>query len=113
MDTQIIVIFCLCEDMLKSLHHYEDSQRKMSDAEVMTTALVAALYFKGNFLRNKCASHQNDKKLPFDKKKPRLLAFFCRSWCDAHSSFAQAQKLQNSDTLFFVSNPSCDLELMV
>jgi len=50
MDTQIIVIFCLCEDMLKSLHHYEDSQRKMSDAEVMTTALVAALYFKGNFL---------------------------------------------------------------
>ena len=50
MDTQIIIIFCLCEDMLKSLHHHEDAQRKMSDAEVMTTALVAVLYFKGNFL---------------------------------------------------------------
>ncbi len=49
MDTQIIVIFCLCDDMLNSLHHYEDAQRKMSDAEVMTTALVAALYFGGNF----------------------------------------------------------------
>jgi hypothetical protein len=35
--------------MLKSLHHYEDAQRKMSDAEVMTTAIVAMLYFKGNF----------------------------------------------------------------
>jgi hypothetical protein len=49
MDTQIIVIFCLCADMLKSLHHYEDSQCRMTDAEVMTTAIVAMLYFKGNF----------------------------------------------------------------
>ena len=49
MDTQIIVIFCLCADMLKSLHHYEDSQCQMSDAEVMTTAIVAMLHFKGNF----------------------------------------------------------------
>ena len=49
MDTQIIVVFCLCADMLKSLHHYEDAQCQMSDAEVMTTAIVAMLYFKGNF----------------------------------------------------------------
>ena len=49
MDTQIIVVFCLCADMLKSLHHYEDSQCRMSDAEVMATAIVAMLYFKGNF----------------------------------------------------------------
>ena len=49
MDTQIIVIFCLCADMLKSLHPYEDPQCQMSDAEVMTTAIVAILYFKGNF----------------------------------------------------------------
>lgn len=49
MDTQIIVVFCLCDDMLKKLHHYEDKQCKMSDAEIMTTAIVAVLYFKGNF----------------------------------------------------------------
>lgn len=49
MDTQIIVVFCLCDDMLKSLHHYEDAQCQMSDAEVMTTAIIAMLYFKGNF----------------------------------------------------------------
>jgi len=49
MDTQIIVVFCLCADMLKSLHHYEDAQCQMSDAEVMTTAVIAMLYFKGNF----------------------------------------------------------------
>ena len=49
MDTQIIAIFCLCDDMLKGLHHFEDPQRQMSDAEAMTTAIVAMLYFKGNF----------------------------------------------------------------
>lgn len=49
MDTQIIVVFCLCDDMLKSLHHYEDSQCQMSDAEVMTTAIVAGLFFRSNF----------------------------------------------------------------
>ncbi len=49
MDTQIVVVFCLCDDLLKSLHHYEDAQCQMTDAEVMTTAIVAMLYFKGNF----------------------------------------------------------------
>jgi len=49
MDTQIVVVFCLCDDMLKALHHFEDNQCQMTDAEVMTTAIVAMLYFKGNF----------------------------------------------------------------
>ncbi len=45
MDTQIVAVFCLCDDMLKTFHHFEDSQTQVSDAEVMTTAIVAALYF--------------------------------------------------------------------
>ena len=49
MDTQIVAVFCLSDDMLKALHHYEDPQCEMSDAEVMTTAIVAALNFRGNF----------------------------------------------------------------
>jgi Transposase DDE domain len=49
MDTQIVVVFCLCDDMLKALHHRDDEQCQMTDAEVMTTAIVAMLYFKGNF----------------------------------------------------------------
>jgi hypothetical protein len=35
--------------MLKALHHHEDAQCQMTDAEVMTTAIVAMLYFRGNF----------------------------------------------------------------
>lgn len=49
MDTQIVAVFCLCDDMLKALRHYEDPQCQMSDAEVMTTGIVAALRFRGNF----------------------------------------------------------------
>lgn len=49
MDTQIVAVFCLCDDMLKAFHHYEDPQTQMNDAEVMTTAITAALYFGGNF----------------------------------------------------------------
>jgi hypothetical protein len=49
MDTQIVAVFCLSSDMLKALNHHEDGQCLMSDAEVMTTAIVAALYFRGNF----------------------------------------------------------------
>src|SRR5512133_916207 len=49
MDSQIVAVFCLCDDMLKALHHYQDPQCQMTDSEVMTTAIVAALHFGGNF----------------------------------------------------------------
>lgn len=49
MDTQIIAIFCLCDDMLKTLLYRDDPQSQMTEAEVMTTAILAALRFGGNF----------------------------------------------------------------
>lgn len=49
MDERIIAIYCLCDDCLKALHHVEDAQCQMCDAEVMTTAIVAAVFFRGNF----------------------------------------------------------------
>jgi hypothetical protein len=49
MDTRIIVVYCVCDDYLKSIRHREDLQCRVSDAEIMTIALVAALEFRGNF----------------------------------------------------------------
>jgi len=49
MDSQIVAVFCLCDDILKGLQHYQDPQCQMSVSEVMTMALVAALFFGGNF----------------------------------------------------------------
>jgi hypothetical protein len=51
MDTQIILAYCLCDDYLKAMQHHEDVQCQMSDAEVMTVAIVAALNHRGNFVK--------------------------------------------------------------
>jgi hypothetical protein len=44
MDTQIVAVYCLCDDLLKALYHAEDPQCQMSDAEVMTADLFWALF---------------------------------------------------------------------
>ena len=48
MDAEITAIYCITDDILKALNHWEDPQRQMSDAEVLTTAVVAARWFGGN-----------------------------------------------------------------
>jgi len=48
MDDKIIATFCVCDDLLKAIHHQEDCQCQMNDAEIMTTALTASLFFRGN-----------------------------------------------------------------
>lgn len=49
MDAQIVAVYCVCADMLDALHHRNDAQCHLTDAEVMTVALVAALFFGGNY----------------------------------------------------------------
>ena len=48
MDTQLITIYCLSNDLLQATGHREDKQRQRSDAQVMTTTLAAARLFRGN-----------------------------------------------------------------
>jgi hypothetical protein len=39
----------ICDEFLKGQNHYEHPNSQMSDAEVMTTAIVAMIYFGGNY----------------------------------------------------------------
>ena len=48
MDLTIVAVYTICDDLLISLKHQDHRLAKMSDAEVMTTALIAARYFGGN-----------------------------------------------------------------
>jgi len=48
MDDTIIATFCLCDDLLKAMHHQENRPCQMNDAEIMTTAVIASLFFRGN-----------------------------------------------------------------
>jgi hypothetical protein len=48
MINEIIALYCLVDDVLKAIGHRDDSRRSLTDAEVITTALVAARFFGGN-----------------------------------------------------------------
>ena len=47
-EDKIIRIYCIIDDILKGVGHQEDNRRKVSDSEIITTALVSALYFGGH-----------------------------------------------------------------
>lgn len=49
MDTTIIAVYAICADILIGMRHQEDAQVQLTDAEVMTTAIIAMLFFHGNF----------------------------------------------------------------
>lgn len=51
MELEIITIYVICSEYLEAMGHQEDKQCRMSDAEVMTTALVAMLHFGGNYAK--------------------------------------------------------------
>jgi hypothetical protein len=53
METKIICIYCLCHDFLTALGVTYDSQCKMTPAEILTVAIVSALFFGGNLARTR------------------------------------------------------------
>jgi hypothetical protein len=46
-------LYCIVDDLLKAVGHTDDRRRELTDAEVITTALVAALHFGGNMERSR------------------------------------------------------------
>ena len=48
LQDKVISIYCVIDDLLKEMNHKEHNSRKFSDSQVLTTAIVSALYFRGN-----------------------------------------------------------------
>jgi hypothetical protein len=77
---KVIGIYCLIDDILQGLGHTEPQQRKVSDSEVITTAVVSALYFKGNqsttlgYMRSHQLMPEMIGKSGFTKRLHRLAA---------------------------------------
>lgn len=61
MLNEIIAIYAITDDLLQALGHDNDIRRQMSDAEIITTALVAAMFFNGN--QSKACAYMKDHKL--------------------------------------------------
>ena len=48
MEDTIITTYYLCDEFLKAVDHRDDPQVRLSTAEVMSVALIAAAFFGGN-----------------------------------------------------------------
>lgn len=60
MEHYIVAMYCFAGDRLKICAHKDESLRKTTDVEIITTALVAARYFGCNMVKSRMymRSHQ-------------------------------------------------------
>jgi hypothetical protein len=61
MLNEIITVYAIIDDLLKAIRHGEDCRREMSDAEIITTAICAAMFFNGN--KASACSYMKDHNL--------------------------------------------------
>lgn len=53
MYSRTLAIYCFLDDLLKAFNHREDVRQKVSDAEILTVAVCAMLFFGGNYTRSR------------------------------------------------------------
>jgi hypothetical protein len=113
MDDKIIATFCLCDDLLKTIHHQEDCQCQMNDAEIMTTALIASLFFRGNHESARAMLKQHGyiphmvSKSRFSRRLHRIKEIFIVFF----NLFAQTWKTLNTEAIYVIDSipiPVCD-----
>jgi hypothetical protein len=113
MDDKIIATFCLCDDLLKTIHHQEDCQGQMNDAEIMTTALIASLFFRGNHESARAMLKQHSyiphrvSKSRFSRRLHRIKEIFIVFF----NLFAQTWKTLNTEAIYVIDSspiPVCD-----
>lgn len=113
MDTIIVAVFAICDDILRAMRHQDDVRSQMSNAEVMTTAIVAMLYFSGNFEKSRIFLKEMGyipsmlSKSRFNRRvhqiKPMFLSVFC--------ILAETWKEWNENTIYAIDTfpvPVCD-----
>jgi len=113
MDEAIIATYCLCDDLLKAMHHQEALQCQMNDAEVMTTALTAALFFRGNHASTRAMLKQHGymphmlDKSRFSRRLHRLKDLFVLLF----NLLGQTWKTLNTGAIYIIDSlpiAACD-----
>ena len=71
---KVIAIYCFCDDLLKAIQHHTREGCRTTDAEIIATALVGALFFRGNqclgidYMRSHNMAPRLPKKSGFSKR---------------------------------------------
>ena len=118
MEAKAIVAYVVCDDTIKNLKIQDDSQSRMSTAEVMTTAIISAIQYSGNIEKAR-KSLKSERYIPNMLSKSQL----CRrlNKIDKHVWSAVLTKLSvefarhNIDKEFVVDSfpvPACKLARM-
>jgi len=50
-DSYIVTVYVMIDDLLKAMNHQDDSRARMSDAEILTLAVLSAKYFQNHHER--------------------------------------------------------------
>ena len=106
MDDKIIATFCLCDDLLKAMHHQEDRPCQMNDAAIMTTAFVASLFFRGNHESARAMLQQYGyiphmlSKSRFSRRLHRIRELFIVLF----DLLAQTWKTLNTDAIYVIDS---------
>ena len=106
MDDKIIGTFCLCDDLLKAMHHQEDRQCQMNDAEIMTTAFIAALFFRGNHesARTMLKQHGYIPHMVSKSRFSRRLHHIKTIFIIFFNLLAQTWKTLNTDAIYVIDS---------
>ena len=48
MINKTTAVYSIIDDILKTINHYDDKRKTMTDAEVITTAIISTMFFYGN-----------------------------------------------------------------
>jgi hypothetical protein len=114
MDDTIITTYYLCEEFLNAVGHRDDQQVRLSTAEVMCTALVAAAFFGGNIEKARRFLDEYgyiEKAISKGRFNRRLHAIELRLWRALFDLLAQAFKQSHPDQIYVVDSlpvPVCD-----
>jgi hypothetical protein len=95
-----------CDDLLKAMSHQEDRQCQMNDAEIMTTALIASLCFRGNHESARAMLKQHDyiphmlSKSRFSRRLHRMKDIFIVLF----DLLAQTWKTLNREAIYVIDS---------
>jgi hypothetical protein len=116
MQDKIITLYCLCADFLLVSGVREDPQSRMSTAEVMTVALVAAACFSGHQEQSRRFLQEfgfipKERMLSKSRLNRRLHAIAEETWLGLFSLLAEAHKQANDGQEYILDSmpvPVCD-----
>ena len=104
MPDKIISIYCFFDELLQAMNHRDDKQARISTAEIMTVAVVAAEFFTGNqqAALEMLTSHGYIKALSKSRLNRRLHQIPESLWQVASFVLAQARQQANPNNVFIV-----------